>query len=105
MDYPSLAIPLGLSRTYLMAVSSATLLFLLFFIGTLISRGRRGEMSPPLSSPSWLWHWLIFIYPEWLDKLAFRQILLGFVWALASAAVTWLLLAVFSLMLLAKPHG
>jgi len=88
-----------------MAVGSATLLFLLFFIGTLIGRGMRGEMPQPLSSPAWLWRWLNFMYPAWLDKLSLSQIFLGFVWALASAAVTWLLLAVLFLAVLAKPHG
>ena len=105
MDYPSLVIHPGLSRTYLMAVGSATLLFFLFFIGTLISRGMRGEMPQPLSSPSWLWRWVNFMYPGWLDRLAFKQILLGFVWAWASAALTWSILAVLFLTVLAKPHG
>ncbi len=95
----------GLSRIYLIAVGSAILLFLFCFIGTLICRGERGERPQPLSSPSWLWSWLNFIYPVWLDRLAFRQILWGFFWAWASAAVTWLLLAVLFLAVLGKPHG
>jgi hypothetical protein len=92
-------------RLYLVAVNSAVLLFLIFFLGTLISRGSRGAVPAPLSSSSWLWRWLNFAYPAWLDRLTFRQILLGFVWALGSAAVVWTILAVLFLMILAKPPG
>ncbi len=92
---------------YLLGVGLAIALFLAFFTCTLIRRGGRSEMPQPQppESPSWLWASLNFVYPSWLDRLSFRQILQGFVWALGSAAVVWALFALLFLMMVAKPHG
>lgn len=94
-------------RAYLLGVGLAMALFLAFFTGTLIKRGRRSETPPPQTpeSASWLWSSLNFVYPSWLDYLSFRQILVGFVWSLGTAALFWMVSAVLFLMLVAKPHG
>jgi hypothetical protein len=90
---------------YLLAAGSAILLFVIFFLRTLIIRGKGGVVLYHESSQSWLWVWLNFLYPNWLDKLTFRQIFNGFAWALASAAVSWIISAVIFLIVIAKVYG
>lgn len=94
-----------LQMIYFLAVGSAILLFVILFLRTLIIRGKSGVILYQDSSRSWLWVWLSFLYPNWLDKLTFGQIFMGFAWALASAAVSWIILAVIFLIVIAKVYG
>ena len=94
-----------LHHIYLLAVNSAVLLFLTFFLVTLLNRGKRGIILKPVSSPSRLWQLLNFLYPAWFDRLTFGQIFLGFAWALGSAAVCWMILVVLFLVVMAKVYG
>jgi hypothetical protein len=90
---------------YFLAAGSAMVLFVIFFLRNLIIRGKGGVVLYQEASPSWLWVWLSFLYPNWLDKLTFGQIFKGFAWALASAVLSWLILAVIFLIVIAKVYG
>jgi hypothetical protein len=91
-------------NAYSLAVGSASLLFLVLFAVILIVSGLRAAAAPPVSYPSRFWWWLNFVYPGWLDWLGFRQILLGFAWALSGAAVIWTLAVLIILLAVGKPH-
>lgn len=94
-----------LQMIYILATGSAILLFVILFLRTLIIRGKGGVVVYHEPSQSWLWAWLSFLYPNWLDKLTFGQIFKGFAWALASAVVSWLILAVVFIIVTAKVYG
>jgi hypothetical protein len=94
-----------LQVVYFLSVGSAILLFAILFLRTLIIRGKDSVVQDRESSQSWLWVWLNFLHPPWLDGLTFGQIFRGFAWALASAAVSWIILAVIFLAVIAKVYG
>ena len=105
MDHLSFIAYHKLQIVYYFAAGLAILLFLILFLRTLIIRAKTGVVLYQESSQSWLWVWLSFLYPAWLDKLTFGQIFKGFAWALASTAVSWIILAVVFLIIIAKVYG
>jgi hypothetical protein len=87
---------------YLLAVGSATSLFLFLYFGNLILQGKRGKVD---ESASKLSVWLNIMYPIWLDRLTYQGIVRAFVWALGLAAVSWTILAMVFLVVMAKVFG
>ena len=98
--YIVLAYP-KLFMLYAMAVNLALTLFLLFYIRNLVTSARRVSIPEPISLPLWL----NFMYPKWLDRLTIKSILNAFTSALGLAAVTWMILAILSIVVLAKVYG
>ena len=83
---------------YVVAVGSAVFLFLIIYIRNLILRAKKGDVGNSPSLPVWL----NLMYPSWLDELSFKHIFQAFAWALGSATVLWLILAILALIVIMK---
>jgi len=86
---------------YTMAVVSAISLFLIFYIRNLILQARKGDVVKSAPLPIWL----NFMYPNWLDKLTFRQIFKAFVRGLGIAIGSWIILAILFLLVIMKVYA
>ena len=86
---------------YTVTVGSAISLFLIFYIRNLILQAKKGAVVKPVSLPVWL----NFMYPNWLDKLTFQHIIKAFAWGLGIAIISWILLAILSLIVIMKVYG
>lgn len=99
--YYALAYP-QLYALYLLAVGSASSLFLFLYFGNLISQGKRGNVD---ASASKLSVWMNFMYPSWLDMLTYQGIIKAFAWALGMAVICWTVLAIILLFVMTKVYG
>ena len=90
-----------LFRVYSPVTAFAVLLFLAFYITTLISQAKKISISQPASLPVWF----NIMYPTWLDKLTLRKIVMAFARGLCFAVVIWMVLAAVLLAILAKVYG
>jgi len=79
-------------KNYFLALNSAILLFLVFYMSILIARAKRALIPQSQSLP--LPWWLNLLYPSWLDRLTFGEIFRAFARALVSAMLSWIVLAV-----------
>ena len=86
---------------YSLVVGSAISLFLVFYTIVLVTQARRATTAQPVSLPVWF----EFMYPSWLDRLTFRQIVTAFVWGLGIAIISWIALAVVLLAILGRMYG
>jgi riboflavin transporter FmnP len=105
MDTPEFVISLAVPHLYatlLLAVHSATFIFLVFYVKNLFSQGMKSNPDEPVVALS---AWLNFMYPRWLDRLTFQGIIKAFSLSLALAAVTWTVLAMAFLVVVAKVYG
>ena len=100
VPYIVLAYP-KLFLLYTLAVNLAPMLFLLFYIRKLVTSARSVSIPEPVSLPLWL----SFMYPRWLDRLTIKSILKAFASALGLAVVTWMVLVILSIVVLAKVYG
>ncbi len=87
---------------YVLAVGSASCLFLLLYIGHLFSHGKRGNVDVSASNLS---VWMNFMYPSWLDRLTYQGIIRAFAWALGLAVISWTVLAIVFLFVMTKVYG
>ncbi len=83
---------------YSLPVDLAISLFLVFYIILLVNQSRKVTVGQPVSLPVW---WNV-MYPSWLDRLTFRQIVMAFAWGLGIAIISWIVLAVVFLAILAR---
>lgn len=86
---------------YYLVVDSAILLFLAVYIMLLVNQARNMRAVQPVSLPLWL----NLMYPRWLDKLTFRQIVIAFAWSLGFSIISWIALAVVFVAVLARMYG
>ena len=86
---------------YSLVVGSAISLFLACYVMLLVTQARKVTAVRPASLPLWL----DFMYPSWLDKLTFRQIVTAFAWALGISIISWIALAVVLLAVLGRVYG
>lgn len=100
VPYIVLAYP-KLFMLYALAVNLGLTLFLLFYIRNLVNSARSVSIPEPISLPLWL----NFMYPRWLDRLTLKSILNAFASALGLAVVTWMILVIVSIVVLAKVYG
>ncbi len=100
VPYIVLAYP-KLFMLYALAVNLALTLFLLFYIRKLVNSAKSVSIPEPISLPLWL----NFMYPRWLDRLTLKSILKAFASALGLAVVTWMILVIVSIVVLAKVYG
>jgi hypothetical protein len=100
MDSPSpLTNPLFYS-VYVPVIGSAVLLFLAFYLTALITQAKKVSTVQPVSLPVWL----NIMYPRWLDRLTLRIIVKAFAWGLGIAIISWIVLAVIFLAIIARAH-
>ena len=85
---------------YVSVTASAVMLFLAFYITALVSQAKKASIDQPVSLPMWL----NIMYPSWLDKLTFGKIVKAFLGALGIAIISWLVLAVVFLAVLARAY-
>ena len=85
---------------YAPLITSAILLFLAFYIAALITQAKKVNIVQPVSLPLWL----NIMYPSWLDKLTLRKIAMAFAWGLGIAIMSWIVLAVIFLAILARVY-
>jgi len=85
---------------YAPLITSASLLFLAFYITALITQAKKAKPVQPVSLPLWL----NIMYPSWLDKLTFRMIVISFAWGLGVAIISWIVLAVIFLAILTRGY-
>jgi hypothetical protein len=83
---------------YVPVIGSAVLLFLAFYLTVLITQARKVSAVQPVSLPLWL----NIMYPSWLDKLTLRTIVISFAWGLGIAIISWTVLVVVFLAILAR---
>jgi hypothetical protein len=83
---------------YSLLVDLALSLFLGFYIFLLVTQARKRTPAQPVSVPVWF----NLMYPSWLDRLTFRQIIMAFAWGLGSAIVSWIVLVVISVAILVR---
>ena len=88
-------------RVYVPLVTSAPLLYLVFYIAALITHAKKVNIAQPVSLPLWL----NIMYPSWLDKLTLRKIVMAFAWGLGIAIISWIVLAIIFLAVLARVYG
>lgn len=86
---------------YSLVVGSAISLFLACYVVLLVTQAGKVTAVQPASLPVWL----DFMYPSWLDKLTFRQIVTAFAWALGISVISWLALAVVLLAVLGRVYA
>jgi hypothetical protein len=83
---------------YSLVVGLAILLFLGFYTMVLVTQARKVTAVQPVSLPVWF----ELMYPSWLDRLTFRQIVMAFVWGLGIAIISWIALAVVLLAIIGR---
>jgi hypothetical protein len=86
---------------YAPVVASAVLAFLVSYIAALITQAKKASIVQPVSLPMWL----NIMYPSWLDKLTVRRIVIAFAWSLGIAIISWIVLAIIFLAILARGYG
>ena len=86
---------------YSLVVDLAISLFLASYTVLLVTQARKVTAVQPVSLPVWF----ELMYPSWLDRLTFRQIVVAFVWGLGIAIVSWIALAVVLLAILGRMYG
>jgi hypothetical protein len=89
------------NHIYYLVVDSAISLFLALYIMLLVNQTRNARAVQPVSLPLWL----NLMYPRWLDKLTFRQIVIAFAWGLGISIISWIVLAVALVAVLARVYG
>ena len=89
---------------YSLSVGLAVSLFFAFYIAALVVQARKEPPVEPVRFPAWL-PWLAFMYPRWLDRLTFLNILKAFFEALVVAVVAWTLTMVVLIMVIATVHS
>ncbi len=87
-----------------LTVGLAISLFLALYIILLVAQARKVKAFEPALLPVWPF-WLAFMYPSWLDKLTLRSIARAFVQALGIAVISWLVMSVIFLAILAGTYG
>lgn len=87
--------------SYSLVVDLAISLFLAFYTILLVIQARKVTAVQPVSLPLWL----KVMYPSWLDRLTFRQIVMAFAWGLGIAIISWIALAVVLLAILGRVYG
>ena len=85
---------------YLPLITSAILLFLVFYITALITQAKKIDTVQPVSLP----FWLNIMYPSWLDKFSLRKIIMAFAWGLGIGVISWIVLAVIFLAILTRGY-
>jgi len=88
----------------LLASGSATILFLFFYIRYLLSQETEENVDRFSSLPTW-WKFMYIMYPNWLDKLSYQNIIKAFAMALVLAIVDWTILAMIFLVAIMKLYG
>jgi len=101
MDYLLPSINPAFYIVYVPLITSAILLFLAFYVTALITQAKKVNIVQPVSLPLWL----NIMYPSWLDKLTLRKIVKAFAWGLGIAVISWIVLAVICLAILARVYG
>jgi hypothetical protein len=86
---------------YSLVADLAISLFLVFYPMMLVTQARKVTAVQSVSLPVWF----EFMYPNWLDRLTFRQIAMAFVWGLGIAIISWIALAVVLLAILGRLYG
>jgi hypothetical protein len=86
---------------YSLVVGLAISLFSAFYIILLVAQARKVIVAQPVSLPVWL----NVMYPNWLDRLTLRHIVMAFAWGLGIAILSWIVLVVVLLAILARVHG
>lgn len=85
---------------YSLVVDLAISLFLAFYTILLVIQASKVTAVQPVSLPLWL----NVMYPSWLDRLTFRQIVMAFAWGSGIAIILWIALAVVLLAILGRVY-
>ena len=101
MDYLLPFINPAFYTGYVPLITCAVLLFLVSYITALITQAKKLKIVQPVSLP----FWLNIMYPSWLDKLTLRKIVKSFAWSLGIAIISWIVLAIIFLAILARGYG
>jgi hypothetical protein len=100
MDY---SVPLTSPLFYIVygpLIAPAVLLFLVFYVTALLTQAKKVSIVQTVSLPLWL----DIMYPRWLDRLTLRIIVKAFAWGLGIAIMSWIVLAVIYLAIIARAY-
>ena len=85
---------------YVPLMTCSVLLFLAFYVTALITQAKKVSTVQPVSLPVWL----NILYPRWLDSLTLRIIVKAFTWGLGITIMSWIVLAVIYLAIIARAY-
>jgi len=89
----------GLYALHAYATGSAIVLFLALYLGSLLRNRRCNDADTETGAT--LPAWIDFLYPRWLDQLTLVAIVTASVRAFVVAIVTWTLLAIMVIVVIA----